>query len=69
MIQFLCIFSNRIYLTESPSGSDVVGYSHVTTTDVSSGPAAKVAGSGCEQLIDGGLFAVILRAFFQYLTK
>jgi hypothetical protein len=64
MIKSLYNFSNKLYLTESPSGSDVVGYAHVTTAEVSSGLAVMVASSGCEQLMDGGLFAVRLRAFF-----
>lgn len=57
-------FSNKKYLTRSFSGSDAVGYAHVTTTEVSSGPAVMVTGSGCEQLIDGGLFAVGLQLSF-----
>ena len=57
-------FTNIKYLTGSFSGSDVVGFAHVTTAEVSSGLGVKVVRSGCEQLMDGGLFAVRLRAFF-----
>ena len=59
-------FTNIKYLTWSFSGSDVVGNSHVTTTEVSSGLGVKVARSGCEQVMDGGLFAARLIFFITF---